>query len=425
MFKRRLSRRAAVRLISYGCAALVALSLFSAVSAAHLGAYRRQTRADAGRAFEESVEALSDLSRSMEKSLYAADGGMSAKVCAEVYADALRAGTALAALPFSTVEMEELKRFVSLAGDYAYTLCREAAEEGFSEEQRETFAGMAPVAAELAESLRGIRSDLSDGVLTMDSRERQIANVLDEVPVYLSERLVSYAGDFQGVETPVYHGQYTAREETRREAVDEAAARQQAAAVLGCEPEEPALAASYADGGALLFTLGSRSVSVSAAGVESLRDSRLVSESRLDEGAARAAAEEALRALGYGDLKLEELDRRGNLLDLRFSAAENGAAGLDRTIGVTVALDDGSLAGLSLEGTRGEGAQSEWPVSEEEARSLLPAGLELQNLRRVTLAGADGRSIACYELLCLNAEGKQVRLYVNAESGRQEEIRIG
>jgi hypothetical protein len=49
----------------------------------------------------------------------------------------------------------------------------------------------------------------------------------------------------------------------------------------------------------------------------------------------------------------------------------------------------------------------------------------LQRTRKVTLAGADGRSIACWELRCLDERGGTVRVYLNADSGRQEEILIG
>ena len=52
MSKRKISRRARVRLLSFSAAALVALSLFSAVCWGHLRIYRRQTAVDADRAFE-------------------------------------------------------------------------------------------------------------------------------------------------------------------------------------------------------------------------------------------------------------------------------------------------------------------------------------------------------------------------------------
>ena len=212
MSKRKLSRRTLVRILSFSAAALVALSLFYAVCWGHLQAFRRQTAVDADRAFEETVGALNDLSESLEKSRYAGDGPMCAKVCAEIYADAGRAGTALSALPFSTVEMEELKRFISLSGDYAYTLCREAAEQGLNEEQRGNLTALSDTAAELAESLRGMHGDLRDGVLTMDSREKQVANIIDHAPDFLSARLGDYARSFPAAQELSYPGRYSAQE---------------------------------------------------------------------------------------------------------------------------------------------------------------------------------------------------------------------
>lgn len=424
MFKR-ISRRALVRIVSYAAAALLALSLFSALSWGHLQAYRRQTAADADRAFEETVGALQDLSLSLDKSRYAGDGAMCARVCAEIYADAGRAGTALAALPFSTMEMEELKRFISLSGDYAYTLCREAAEQGFSDEQRGTMARLSDTASALAEELDAMRGELRDGKLTMDSREARVANILDEIPAYLSERLGAYAKDFPAAEPLSYHGQYSAREERQTEPVDEERAREQAAALLGCEPEELQVAARYEDAGKLLLSLGGTTLTVTARGVESLRNARLVEESLIGEKEAVAAAEEALARLGFEGLTWEEKTRRGNVLDLRGSAETDGAAGLDREIALSVALDDGSLLALDLSALQGEAPESDWPIGEAEAKALLPAGLTLRSARRVTVAGADGRSIPCWELDCLDGRARRVRIRLNAESGRQEEIIIG
>lgn len=425
MSKRNISRRALVRLVSFSAAALVALSLFSAVSQGRLTAYRRQTAVDADRAFEETVGALNDLSASLEKSRYAGDGSMCARVCAEIYADAGRAGTALSALPFSTVEMEELKRFISLSGDYAYTLCREAAEQGFSDEQRGNMTALSATASELADSLSEMHRQLRDGALTMDSREKRVANVLDRTPTFLSAAMGDYARDFPTARELSYHGQYSAREAAQAEPVDETRARELAASLLQCAPEELELAAQAEDGGRLMLTLDGKTVTVTAAGIESLRDSRLVSESRIGEEEAKAAAEEALSALGYEGLRWEESARRGDILELRGSAETDGVTGLDREIAVGVALDDGSLCSLDLSAAGGEAAESDWHVSREEAMALTPAGLQLRRGRRVTVAGADGQSLACYELDCLDETGRRVRVYVNADSGKQEEIRIG
>ena len=424
MFKRMLSRRALVRMLTFGAAAITALSLFSAVCWGHLQAYRRQTAVDADRAFEESVSALDDLSAALDKSRYAADGAMCAKICAEIYADAGRASTALAALPFSTVEMEQLKRFISLSGDYAYTLCREAAERGFTEDERANMAALSDTASALAAALDAMHGDLRDGALTMDSREAPIANIIETAPVTLSARLGDYARAFPEPQALTYHGQYSAKEEPAAEPVDEAAAREAAAALLGCAPEELQPAGQFENGARLLLTLGSKTVTVSAAGVESLRDSRLVSERSISADEALAAAEQALAALGYEGLRWEEKQTRGNVLFLTGSAESGGVAGLDREIAVSVALDDGSLVSLDLSAAAGEGAGSEWLFTEAEAKAAVPANLTLRQLRKVSIAGPDGGSIACWELQCLDEASRHISIFLNADTGKQEEIRI-
>ena len=287
----------------------------------------------------------------------------------------------------------------------------------------ENLAALAPVAAELIDSMRSLHGSLRDGALTMDSREKQIANVLDETPSFLGEQLMSYAQGFSGVDAPVYPGQYSAREPEQKTPVDEAEARRLAAALLGCEEASLTLTGQNEDRSRVLLSLDTKPVTVTAQGVESMRDARIVSESRIGEREARAAAEQALAALGCADLTLEETQRRGNVLDLRYSAASNGVNALDRSLAVSVALDDGSVCALSLSAGDDEGGEDEGEAwTEPDWDQLLPASLTLENTRRVSIAGPEGASIPCYELNCRMAEGKRVRIYLNAQNPRQEEI---
>ncbi|MCR5664576.1 MAG: germination protein YpeB [Oscillospiraceae bacterium] len=421
--RKRPGRRARIRLISFALAAIAALGLFSASCWGRLQAWQRRADIGAARAFAETAEAVEQLSAALEKSLYAADGGMCARVCAEICADAGRAGTAMAALPFSTVEMEKVRGFLGRTGDYARCLCREAAEGGFTDEQRQNLAALADTAGQLAEALGGMRGDLCDGVLTMDRLEKAAANVLDGEPAFLSARMGDCEKDFPEARPLRYAGRFSSREEKEAEPADERRARELAAPLLGCAPEEAELC-PYEDGAKLLLTKNGRAALVSAAGLESLRDERLVSEVRLSEEEARQKAGQTLAELGFEGLTLSESRQSGALLWLRYAAGSDGVTALDRTLTVAVALDDGSIHALDCCHDEAAAGEGDWALSEEEAKSLLPAGLRLTELRRVTLAGEDGESLPCYELL---AEGERgpVRLYFDARSGRQQEIVIG
>ena len=417
-------KKTKILIASYVGAALIALSLFAGVCYSHLEVYRRQTRYDASRAFEETVGAIDRLSRSLEKSLYAADGGMCGKVCAEIYADARTAETAMSALPFSTVEYEQIKTFLGLTQDYAYTLCREAAEQGFTDEQRQNLANMSDTAAELAAAMLRMQGGVNDGLITMDSREAQVRNVDVPEQAKLSAEIGAYESEFTGLAPLSYDGRYTAREDTPAPQADEETCRSLAAEVLGVLPEGLTLSAEYADGSCLSYSFGTRTVCVTADGVESLSDSRLVSEETLSAAEGVQAAETLLGKLGYENMELCESWQNGAVLNLRY--AENGAdsTSLDRTLRLAVALDDGSLYALDASGMKGEEPKWDSSISEEEAQSLLPEGLTLSNIRRVTVNSPGGHSVACYELDCTGEKDREVKLYLNAETGKQQDIVI-
>ena len=417
-----MSRKAKILIASYTGAALVALSLFSAVCWGRLQSYRRQTGFDSARAFEETVGGIDRLSRSLEKSVYATDGGMCGKVCAEICADARAAETAMNALPFSTLELEQIRGFLGLTGDYAYTLCREAAERGFTEEQRQALAAMSDTAASLAAAVRMIQAGVDEGRITMDSREVRAANVgVEEELRTLSAELLDCEAGFTPLEPLTYDGRYTAVEAREETPPDEGEARALAASALGVEPEALESAANYADGSRLCFSCDTRTVCVSAAGLESLTDARLVSEARVSEEQALAAAEEFLRGLGCGDFALSESRRSGALLQLVYACETAGVTNLDRCVRLTVALDDGSVYAYDGCGLAAETAAEGWD-GENDFSSLVPEGLRLESTRRVTLRSPGGRSVPCWELRCTGAEERRVTVYIDARSGKQQEI---
>lgn len=419
-----MSRKTKILIASYGGAALIALSIFSAVCYSHLSVYRRQAGYDAARAFEETVGGIDRLSRSLEKSLYAADGGMCGKVCAEICADARMAETAMSALPFSTVELEQIRGFLGVTGDYAYTLCREAAERGFTDEQRQNLAAMSDTASALAVAVRQMQTGVDEGSLTMDTREAQTANVgVEEELRLLSGALTDCEADFTPLDPLRYDGRYTAVEEREEAPPDEQTARTLAADALGVAPEELETAADYADASRLCYRSGTRTVCVSAAGLESLTDSRLVSEAALGEEEGRSAAEAFLARLGSEGLSLDDSRLSGALLSLRYVSEAGEITNLDRSVCVTVALDDGSIYAYDACALATEAAAEGWD-GEAEPEAWVPAGLTLEGARKVTLRSPGGQSVPCWELSCRAGDERAVTIYINALTGKQQEITV-
>lgn len=420
-----MSKKLKIVLATYVSAAVIVLGLCTWVEHNSLADYRLAAKYSSGRAFEETVGAVDGLSRALEKSVYATDGGMCSRICSEAYANALAAETAMSTLPFSTQELEQIAAFLNVAGDYAYTLSRQTSQDGFTQEQVETLTEMSATAAALAESLRSLQGSVNGGDVIMDSREARLMNVgLDDEAEKLSARLLQYEAEFQPMAEFVYDGKFSPQdEEESLGRLDEQEMLAMAAEFAGVTQEELKKEYDYqGEDGRSSYSARGITICVSPAGVESMSQSRLVGESALSLEEAEALAETFLKERGFEDLELDSAGINGAVAVMRFVRLENGAACLDDTLSISVALDDGSIYSFNAVNYSSGETGAEWTVDQEEAEQALPESLSVADSRKVILKSPGGQDLACYEFSCTDGEERQVVIYVDAATGKQCEI---
>ena len=422
-----MKKRRKIRVISYGTAAVLALALYAWAGNAALKGTRLAAAYSAGRAFEETVQAVDALSAELQKSLYATDGSMCSRICGEACAQARAAGAALSTLPFATQELEQISAFLNVAGDYAYTLCGQAARAGFSPEQRTVLSDMSDRASQLRDTLIQLRGALHEGTLHMDSREKKLPNVLPaDSTETLSRKLLAYEADFPPLAALAYDGQYGASEEKRSQGyLTEEEMQRAAAEFLETEPEALKELCSYQGlDGRRCYRWEDSFVCVSRSGVESMSCSRLTGETRISPEETQARAEQFLQKRGYENLVLSAQEEQGNRTVFSFARTENGAVCLDDTVTVSVARDDGSVCGFDASSFSDEDTGAVWSVGEEQAAEKLPDNLRREESRKVILKSPGRRDLACYEFRCTDDAGRSVLIYVDADSGEQCRIRI-
>ena len=123
-----MKKKTRVLIISYTAALVAALAI--GLIACRTDANRRQTAMDANyrHAYGEVLNAVQELDSSLQKSLYATTAAMECTVCTDIYSNAQTAEMALGVLPVNSHALERIARNIALAGDYARTLSRNAAE---------------------------------------------------------------------------------------------------------------------------------------------------------------------------------------------------------------------------------------------------------------------------------------------------------
>ena len=86
--------------------------------------YRRQLDNGYRQAFTELTAAAGELDAALEKVTYATTPALFATLCAQAYATAQAAQSALGELPYGNVELEQTAAFFAKAGDYAMAMAR-------------------------------------------------------------------------------------------------------------------------------------------------------------------------------------------------------------------------------------------------------------------------------------------------------------
>lgn len=415
------------RIVSiYACAAIAVLGLCAAVSHARLSDFRLAARYSSSRAFEETVGAVDAMSLALRKSLYATDGGMCCRICSDVYADARAAETALSTLPFSTVELAQISGFLGVAGDYAYTLCSEAAGNGFSEEQLAALRDMSAAAEEFSGELDKLRGSINDGTITMDTREVRIENVGEDAQqIRLSQQLNDYETNFAAPAALKYDGRYTAKDAEKAEQKSPEELAEMAADFLGVGASALDLKYEYSgDSCRRCYSCRGAEVCVCPKGVVSMGHDRLVSEAALSIDEARAIADDFLALHGYDDLEFTGGMQNGALAVFDYAQLMGDALCIDKTLSLTVALDDGSIHSFHAEKYEPELENLLWPEGEIYTSVEKPAGLTLGDVRPVVMESPGGRDIACWQMAYEDENGRNVLIYVDAETGLQKDIVI-
>lgn len=409
----------------YALAAVLVLALWSFVNASYLERWRQTAAYSSALAFEETVRSVDSLAQALDRSLYATDVGMCARVCGEAYASACAAESALATLPFSTEQLEQLSAFLNRAGDYAHTLCAEGAAGGFGAEERRSLAALSERADDFVATLLSLRDSLNAGEARMDSRERRLRNIGSEPGRPISASLLDYEAGFSLPEAPDYDGKFSRADAGESGYLTEEEMRAAAAAFLGVSPQELEKTYEYdGAGGRRCYRCGDAFLCVSRGGVESLSQARLVSEATLTQDEAVALAEQALARAGYEGMLLTQLRQNGAVLSLRYARTEGEAVWLDNAVSLAVALDDGSIYSFNTADYRAGESGARWQLDSEAAAASLPGNFRAAESRPVILTSEGGRSFGCYEFSGEGEKGEQLRIYIDAADGRERRIEI-
>lgn len=437
-------RKMQVLAVSFTAAAFAVSVGFGVQGYARAEDYRRQLDNGYRQAFTELTAAAGELDAALEKVTYATTPALFATLCAQAYAKALAAQTALGELPYGNVELEQTAAFFAKAGDYAMAMARGTNGEGVcTDENRETLRGLAAAAGELSATLQELQLQLDGGALHPEDvaavEARLAAAAEDGGQITGGSAFQTVEADFPQVPTLIYDGPFSEHLSSRTPQmleglpqVTEEEARRAAAAFAGLRAEVftptsdgagnlPAWGFSaLADGGELYVEITKQ-----GGQVLQMLSSRPVGEAALSrkEGVEQAAS--FLDAHGYQDMAPSYFLEGDGILTVHFAPVLDGVYCYPDLVKVGVALDNGDVVSFEAHGylmKHGAREPAAPAVSADEAAERVDSSLTILSRQLALIPTGGEYEVLCHEFKCQNADGGHVLVYVNAATGQQERI---
>lgn len=430
--------------VSFTAAAFAVSVGFGVQGYARAEDYRRQLDNGYRQAFTELTTAAGELDAALEKVTYATTPSLFASLCAQAYATAQAAQSALGELPYGNVELEQTAAFFAKAGDYAMAMARGTNGEGVcTDENRETLRGLAAAAGELSATLQELQLQLDGGALHPEDvaavEARLAAAAEDGGQITGGSAFQTVEADFPQVPTLIYDGPFSEHLSSRTPQmleglpqVTEEEARRAAAAFAGLRAEVftptsdgagnlPAWGFSaLADGGELYVEITKQ-----GGQVLQMLSSRPVGEAALSrkEGVEQAAA--FLDAHGYQDMAPSYFLEGDGILTVHFAPVLDGVYCYPDLVKVGVALDNGDVVSFEAHGylmNHGAREPAAPAVSADEAAERVDPSLTVLSRQLALIPTGGEYEVLCHEFKCQNADGGHVLVYVNAATGQQERI---
>lgn len=437
-FAMTLSYRTAVRLFCAVCALLLAMLGVVVAHAAQTARYRRRLEYGYLRAVQEAASSLNTMTADLQKSAYSGSAPRIAELSARVQNEAGIAKASLSSLPAGGERLDGTYRFLSQVGDYSMYLAKKSGNgQELTDEERQNAELFVRYARELGGRLRELEWKLSTGEVSLadfEAAQAEPAGDLKPAPGR-AVRLSSLERNMDGYPKLIYDGPFSdhildrSPQATRgRPVTAEASARALASRFTGVAPallkpagEERSNMPSY------LFESEGFTVGVTKFGeyVTFMLGSRLPGEQTLTVGQARRAASDFLDGNEIYSMRESYYELSAGVLTVNFAYEQNGVACYPDLIKVGVAMDNGQVLFYDARGFLMNHRDRLLPaqkISAEEAGQRVSKSLNVESSRLAVIPTAGGNEIFCHEFRCKNAAGETVLVYINAETGAEEEI---
>lgn len=426
-----LTTRCLVRIISFSAAAILTLAALALQHNNRANTIQTQLQYGYMRAVEDLSLSLDNIKTTLSKGFYSNSPTMMTQLSAKLWNEAANAKAALAQLPVEELNLEQTYKFLSQVGNYSKSLSEKfSGGEELSGDEKDNLRTLYGYAENLSNKMWQVEKRIEDGELTFSDVNAAGGG---QQPVSVTEGFTDFEEGFSNYPTLIYDGPFSdhilekeplmvknQREVTPEQAAEKA---QQACGdhTLSVSDEEGGKMPSY------VFENANTVVSVTKQGglFSYMLKYRQPGEASLSASQATAIAKEYMKKLGIDNMTETYYEINNGMCICNFAGTQNGVVLYTDLIKIGVALDNGEILSFDARGyitnhtKRDLGTPG---ITEQEAAAKLSKSLNIMETNLCVIPSDGLNERYCYEFLCTDPDGKQILVYINADSGEEEQI---
>ncbi|WP_195543214.1 germination protein YpeB [Massiliimalia timonensis] len=433
------SRRGIVRVVSFAAALILGLSFFCYTNLKRAQKSELQLEYQYLKNIDDLTTHMDNIDNTLLKLLYSGSPTTMTPLASKLWRETGFAKECLSNLPVGSLRLENTYKFLSQAGDYTVSLSRQLADGNMiSEEERENLTTLKGYTHSFLQEVLAVQDGVRSGSLSFERVKEDVSQTKDQVQTAsFTEGFQEFEEGFSSYPTLIYDGPFSdnllerepemvksAKEVSREEAKSSVAKLLKISTdELKDDSDEAGKMPSYC------FYSDNLNVAVTKQGgyLSYLVNSRQIGERSVSEEDCLQAAARFLNSMGYSSMKQTYYEINGNLITINYAATQDKVTCYPDLMKVSVAMDTGEVVRYDARGylTNHKTRSDLAPTIEQGTLTEKISPLLTIQKTSLCVIPSDGTSEKfCYELECISEQGDHVLVYINAQTGKEEQLLI-
>lgn len=438
----KLSKRQAVRVISFAIAVVLLVTGAAVAGFQLVSRYRSTIEYGYQQALNELSDYFTNLQAALTKGIYANTQTQQYGLALKLVSDAQGAKAALSRLPLSDGEGDAMQKYLAQVGDFAqYMTAKLSRDQAFSNDDKDSLQKLSSYAKEIAGQIEEISARYADGD-TFIGQAQTIRGNLESVSHTAQENTLDQSftqlnESFEDYPSLVYDGPFADQVQQKKprmlentESFSKLEAQKNAAAFLNV-PKNTLSYQGQRQGNipAYIFKNEDVYITVTIKGgyIEEMYKTTQATEKKLDFTQAVEKAQQFLRQRDFTDMKESYYVTSGNICTINFACTQADVICYSDLIKVGVALDTGEIVSFNASGYIMNHSKRDIPtdlLDQAQAMESVSPLLTVEKTARALIPTGGTKEVLCYEFTCKGQGEDNVLVYINAQTGLEEQILI-